>query len=124
MTKEGIAMKRLRQIVAWISVFVLIGLIMGTVVCAVTGSPYFFGMLFLMLVIPVILWVFMWFTRLMNGDSDVISKEEMQALKAKEASEMGNGAGEPTPQIGEDKVLSGSPLSGESGHLESKAHDI
>lgn len=74
-------MKKVRQIVAWITIAIIIVLLVCTIVCAVTGSEYFFGMLFLTFVVPVVLWVFMWITRLVNGESEVISKEEMDALK-------------------------------------------
>lgn len=87
-------MKRVRQIVACVTVTVILCLIIGTLICAVTGSKYFFGMLFLMIVVPVVLWVFMWFTRLVNGDSDVISRKDMEAL---EKSKKGTEPEEPTP---------------------------
>ena len=87
-------MKRIRQIVAWLTIVVIIGLIIGTIVCAVTGSKYFFGMLFLMIAVPIVLWVFMWFTHLVNGDSSVILKEDMDAL---ERSKKGTEPDEPTP---------------------------
>ena len=79
-------MKKVRQMVAWLTIFVIVALIIGTVICAVTGSQYFFGMLFLTFVVPVVLWVFMWITRLLNGESQVISKEEMEALEEAKAS--------------------------------------
>lgn len=69
-------MKKIRQITAWVTILVIAALIIGTIVCAVTGSQYFFGMLFLTIVVPVVLWVFMWFTHLVHGDSDVIPKED------------------------------------------------
>lgn len=87
-------MKRVRQIVACVTVAVILCLIIGTLICAVTGCKYFFGMLFLMIVVPVVLWVFMWFTRLVNGDSDVISRKDMEAL---EKSKKGTEPEEPTP---------------------------
>ena len=87
-------MKRVRQIVACVTVAVILCLIIGTLICAVTGSKYFFGMLFLMIVVPVVLWVFMWFTRLVNGDSDVISRKDMEAL---EKSKKGTEPEEPPP---------------------------
>ncbi len=87
-------MKRVRQIAACVTVAVILCLIIGTLICAVTGSKYFFGMLFLMIVVPVVLWVFMWFTRLVNGDSDVISRKDMEAL---EKSKKGTEPEEPTP---------------------------
>lgn len=70
-------MKRLRQIMAWLTIILIIGLIIGAVVCAVTGSEYFLGLLALAMAVPIVLWVFMWFTRLIHGDSDVVSKEDM-----------------------------------------------
>ena len=80
-------MKKLRQIVAWLSILLIAGLIIGTVICGITGSRYFFGMLFLALCVPVVLWVFMWFTRLIHGDSKVIPKEDMEALDKQKQSE-------------------------------------
>lgn len=68
-------MKKIRQIVAGLTVVVIIALLIGTLICAVTGSKYFFGMLFLTIVVPIVLWVFMWFTHLTYGDSEVIPKE-------------------------------------------------
>lgn len=68
-------MEKIRRITAWITIAVIIGLIIGTIVCAVTGSKYFFGMLFLMIVVPVVLWVFMWFTRLVSGVDDADIKK-------------------------------------------------
>lgn len=74
-------MKRVRQIVAWLTIIVIIGLIIGTIICAVTGSKYFYGMLFLALAVPIVLWVFMWFTHLIHGDSEVIPKEDLKKLE-------------------------------------------
>lgn len=87
-------MKRIRQIVAWLTIIVIAGLIIGTIISAVKGSKYFFGMLFLMIAVPIVLWVFMWFTHLVNGDSKVIPEEDMEAL---ERSKKGTEPDEPTP---------------------------
>jgi len=73
-------MKKVRQIVALLTVLVIIALVIGTLICALTGSKYFFGMLFLTIAVPVVLWVFMWFTHLVHGESEVISKEDMELL--------------------------------------------
>ena len=80
-------MKKVRRIVAGLTVVLIIALLIGTLVCVVTGSKYFFGMLFLTLVVPVVLWVFMWFTHLVNDDSEVISKDEMELLKQSKSQE-------------------------------------
>lgn len=73
-------MEKIRRIMAFVTVVVIIGLIIATIICAVTGSQYFFGMLFLMFVVPVVLWVFMWFTKLVSGDDsgDAASSDEEQ----------------------------------------------
>lgn len=76
-------MKRLRQIMAWLTILLIAGLIIGAVVCAVTGSRYFMGVLFLAMAVPIVLWVFMWFTRLIHGDSDVIPKEDIREQERK-----------------------------------------
>lgn len=67
-------MHKIRRIVALLSVVFIIGMIIATIICAITGSKYFFTVFFMMLATPVVLWVFMWFTRLVNGDLDVIPK--------------------------------------------------
>lgn len=77
-------MKKIRQIVAWITIIVIIGLIIGAVVCAITGSKYFFGMLFLAFAVPIVLWIFMWFTHLVHGDSEVIPKEDLKELQKRQ----------------------------------------
>ena len=73
-------MNKLRRIVAWLTVLVIAGLLIAMLVSGIMGSPYFYVFLFLTLVVPMILWVFMWFTRLVNGESEVIPKEDMERL--------------------------------------------
>lgn len=74
-------MLKLRKVIAILTVFVVIGFIIGTLICAITGSSYFFGMLFLSFVVPVVLWVFMWFTNLINGNK---TNEQESATKQEE----------------------------------------
>lgn len=69
-------MEKIRRITAWLTIAVIVGLIIGTIICAVTGSKYFFGMLFLMIAVPAVLWVFMWFTRLVSGVDDIPESED------------------------------------------------
>ena len=63
-------MNTLRKVMAWITIAIIVGLIICTVITAVTGSRYFFGFLALSLIVPVVLWVFMWFTKLVNKKED------------------------------------------------------
>lgn len=72
-------MQKIRRIVALLSVVFIIGLIIASIICAITGSEYFTAVFFMMVAAPVVLWVFMWFTRLIYGDSDVIPKEETES---------------------------------------------
>lgn len=87
-------MKRLRQIMAWLTIALIIGLIIAAVVCGITGSKYFFGLLILAMVVPIVLWVFMWFTHLIHGDSEVITKEDMEALEQMKHPEKTEGTGD------------------------------
>ncbi len=68
-------MEKIRRVFAWITIVVIIGLIIGMVICAVTGSKLFFAMLYLMIVVPLVLWVFMWFTRLVSGVDDTYKED-------------------------------------------------
>lgn len=74
-------MLKFRKVIAILTVFVVIGFIIGTLICAITGSSYFFGMLFLSFVVPVVLWVFMWFTNLINGNK---TNEQESAMEQEE----------------------------------------
>lgn len=68
-------MEKVRRVTAFITVLVIGGLIIGTLICAITGSQYFFGMLALMFLIPLILWVFMWFTKLTSDKSQKVVED-------------------------------------------------
>lgn len=63
-------MNKVRRITALLTVIVIVVLVIATLVCALTGSPYFFGMLALTFIVPIILWVFMWFAGLSSDKSD------------------------------------------------------
>ncbi|MBO5087414.1 MAG: hypothetical protein J6C01_01965 [Lachnospiraceae bacterium] len=76
-------MEKVRKITAWITVIVIVGLIIGTLICAVTGSDYFFGMLALTFIVPVILWVFMWFSKLVNGNQEMNTDSEQTQSEEK-----------------------------------------
>lgn len=76
--KSESKLQKVRRIVAWLTIAVIVVLVIITMVCAFTGSPYFFGMLYLTIAVPLVLWIFMWFTSLVNGESQVIPKEIME----------------------------------------------
>ena len=74
-------MQKIRRIMAWLTIVVIALLLIAMLICAVSGSRYFFVFLFLAIFVPVVLWVFMWFTRLMAGESEVISKKDLEELE-------------------------------------------
>lgn len=68
-------MEKVRRVTAFITVLVILALVIGTLICAITGSKYFFGMLALTFFVPIILWVFMWFTKLTNDKTGKVMKD-------------------------------------------------
>lgn len=77
-------MDKVRRITALLTVVLIVVLVIATFVCAITGSRYFFGMLALTFLVPIVLWVFMWFSGLANGNKN--NSDEMKAEdKAKES---------------------------------------
>lgn len=91
-------MEKVRRITALITVIIIVALVIGTFICAVIGSPYFYGMLALTFFVPIILWVFMWFTRLTQGQSEVIPELSEVEAENEESETMGTEPGNPTPQ--------------------------
>ncbi len=73
-------MKKIRRIVALISVAIIVLLVIATLICAVTGSKYFFGMLALSFLVPITLWVFMWFSNMTNKEKED-SQSELEETK-------------------------------------------
>lgn len=61
-------MEKLRRIVALLSVVLILVLVVATLICAIIGSKYFFGMLALTFFVPIVLWVFMWFSNMTNKE--------------------------------------------------------
>ena len=57
-------MNKVRRVTALLTVVLIVVLVIATLVCALTGSQHFFGMLALTFLIPIVLWVFMWFAGL------------------------------------------------------------
>ena len=69
-------MEKIRRIVAMISVAMIILLIIAAFICGITGSKYFWGMFFLAIIIPFLLWVFMWFCNLADKSDGKESCQE------------------------------------------------
>lgn len=63
-------MKRLRQIVAWIGIIVVVGLVAATFVLGISGSSLTISMLILTMGVSIVIWVLLWFIRLLENRSD------------------------------------------------------
>lgn len=73
-------MKKLRQIAAWIGIIVLVGLVAATFVLGISGSSLTISMLILTMGVSIVIWVLLWFIRLLEKRSD----EEGQKNQEKE----------------------------------------
>ena len=62
-------MKKMKRIFALAGVILLIGLVILTLYFAVTGSRYFMSSLFCMLMVPLMMYVYMFVYRMVKGDS-------------------------------------------------------
>lgn len=70
-------MKKLRQILAILGIFILVGMYIATIICAVSSNENFMGMLFASIyasvVIPVLIWAATFLFRLFNKNDDTES---------------------------------------------------
>ena len=65
-------MRRLKRIAALLLVIILVGLVFLTLYCVVTGSRYFMASLMTTLLLPVLLYAYMFIYRLLkkNGEEN------------------------------------------------------
>lgn len=63
-------MEKIRRIVAFLTVVLIVGLLVAALVSAFLGSPYFLAFMLLAIGVPGVLYIFMWFTRLVTGDDE------------------------------------------------------
>lgn len=63
-------MNKLKRAAALLLVILLAGLVIFTLYCAVTGSTYFMASLITTLVLPVLLYAYLFIYRLTKKDSD------------------------------------------------------
>ena len=55
-----------KRILAGLTILIIVGLIIGMVVSAITGNGYFLGLLFATMVFPVIVYVIVWIRKLIE----------------------------------------------------------
>lgn len=71
-------MKKLRQIAAWIGIIVVVGLVITTFILGVTGSSLTVSMLILTMGVSIVLWVLLWFIKLLENRSGEAGQENTE----------------------------------------------
>lgn len=71
-------MKKLRQIAAWIGIIVIVGLVIATFILGVTGSSLTVSMLILTMGVSIVLWVLLWFIKLLENRSGEAGQEDTE----------------------------------------------
>jgi uncharacterized membrane protein len=56
-----------QRVLALLGVILVVGLLIASIVCAILGSPYFYGFLFAAIIIPVILYLIIWLGNVLKG---------------------------------------------------------
>lgn len=57
--------KKGSRIIAWICIIIIMVLIVATFIAGITGSKYFAGCLFLCIIVPLLMYVFVWVGKLL-----------------------------------------------------------
>ena len=63
-------MKKIRQMIAWLGIIVVVGLVIATFVLSILGSKLSMGMLVLTMGVSIVLWVCLWFLRIIENRHD------------------------------------------------------
>lgn len=78
-------MKRIKQILAWLALIVLAGLLIATLVLSIQGSQLSLPLLALTMGASVAIWVLFWFLGLVAKKTDAVSEDAIQTPEDKEA---------------------------------------
>lgn len=71
-------MKKIRQIAAWIGIILVLGLVITTFVLGISGSSLTISMLILTMGVSIILWVLLWFIRILENRSNGEEQEDKE----------------------------------------------
>lgn len=66
----------MKRVLAWIAIVVMCAVVIITCITGVTGSKYFFGMLFMCMIVPVLLWAMMFFAGLFKRRGEELAEEQ------------------------------------------------
>ncbi len=67
---EKLRKKPILRVMAVISVVLIIAMIVAVIVTGIMGSKYFMGCIYLMMVMPVLIYAFLWIGRLLSDNYD------------------------------------------------------
>lgn len=68
----------MKKVLAWIAIVVMCAVVVITCITGVTGSKYFFGMLFMCMIVPVLLWAMMFFAGLFKNRGEELAREQQK----------------------------------------------
>lgn len=71
-------MEVLRRVLAWITIIVIVGLVIATFVLGINGSPYTFGLFGVTMGITILLWVLLWFMKVLENKNNKNMEEELK----------------------------------------------
>lgn len=79
---SGLSKKKSARIMAWIGIIIIVALIIATLVTGITGSKYFMGFLWLCIIVPIFMYVFLWIGKVLssvnNKDIDDIDDDSVK----------------------------------------------
>ncbi|MGN0368185.1 MAG: hypothetical protein ACI4EK_05325 [Wujia sp.] len=62
--EESVRKLPVARVMAWIGIIIIIGLIIATMITGITGSKYFLPCLALMIVMPILIYIIVWFGKI------------------------------------------------------------
>ncbi|MDD6331096.1 MAG: hypothetical protein PUA59_01360 [Clostridium sp.] len=62
--------KKIKQILAWIALVVIAGMVIATLVLGILGSPYTLSMLGATMGVSITIWVLFWISGMVNGNKE------------------------------------------------------
>ena len=75
---SGLSKKKSARIMAWIGIIIIVGLVIATLITGITGSKYFMGCLWLCIIVPILIYVFLWIGKVLFS---LNSNDELEDTK-------------------------------------------
>ena len=75
---SGLSKKKSARVMAWIGITIIVGLVIATLITGITGSKYFMGCLWLCIIVPILIYVFLWIGKVLFS---LNSNDELEDTK-------------------------------------------